>query len=112
MPEHDEPSVRGHSVEILALLPGECEGDPVAMFTVRINPESQLRSATLMLSQKQAVFVRNVLDRYLTTETCWLYLSKERQRGDDVAIPDDDDTDDDLTEELLADDDLPEEDEQ
>ncbi len=100
-----EPPVQGHTVEILSLVPGESE-KPVAMLTIRIDPETNLRAVTLFLGQEQAVFVRDVLNSYLNNPNCWLYMPKEIQQAlameEAVATC----TDDDLSDIPVDDDDL------
>lgn len=75
-----EGNVKAYSVEILSLITGECDGQPVAMLTLRFNPETSLRPITLVLDLGQAVFIRDALDRHLNDEESLLYTPKDVQR--------------------------------
>jgi hypothetical protein len=80
MAEQDEPEVYGYPVEILSVVPGLSSDLPVAMLTLRLDPDGFLHAITLMFSQEQAVFLRNMLDQFLGDERSWLYLPEENQR--------------------------------
>jgi hypothetical protein len=68
----------GYQMEILALEPGEANGQPVAMLTVRHEPE--LASAALLLfGREQCVRIRDSLDRFLNDAESWLYIPVEQQ---------------------------------
>ena len=73
----DEQHVRGFPVEILSLSPGESEGEPVAMLTIRAHPE-HLRPVTFFFERQQVLFIRNALDKYLNDPECCLYVHADR----------------------------------
>ena len=75
-----ESNAQGFPIEILSLVPGECEGEPVAMLMVRAHPE-HLRPVTFFLDTQQVLFIRDVLDGFLNNPTCWLYMHEDVQRA-------------------------------
>ena len=79
--------VFSHPVEILSLVrarrrdQGPELGDPVCLFTFRLDPDESLDPVTIMLTTEQCVRLRDTLHRYLNDKESWLYLSKSAQRA-------------------------------
>jgi hypothetical protein len=68
-------------VEILSLFSARYRRASWAILTIRPDPEESLDPMTFRLSQDQAVFLRDVLDRYLNDKRSPLYMPEEAQRA-------------------------------
>jgi len=79
-------TIFGHLLEILSIerarctLEGPLNGTPMALFTVRPDPDEKLEAAILMLTPEQCVRIRDTLDGFLNDRQSWLFMPKSKQK--------------------------------
>ncbi len=69
----------GYPVEILSMGTGESLDVPVAMITLRPNPDTCLESLPILFTQQQCVRLRDTLDNFLCNPESWFHLSFDQQ---------------------------------